>query len=63
MDDQHDPPFRVESDGDRHAVVRADGQEILALTNAHSAAHYVELLTRAYRFGYKAGWRAHKQQD
>lgn len=51
------PAYRVEPDGETCRVLGPAGNAVLETRDAASAAHYAELLERAYRAGYKAGLR------
>lgn len=43
-----------------YCVVGASGQTVLASKDSATAMHYIELLNRAHRAGYKKGFRAGK---
>ncbi len=55
--DTDNPPYRVAPDGDRFRVDSGSGLNILTVGDAQSAAHYCELLNRAFLSGYREGWR------
>lgn len=57
MDDSETPPYRVEHHEQIYRVLGASAQVIMECRDEMSARHYVELLCRAYRLGYKAGFR------
>ena len=57
-DTNESPPYAVEQDDGKFAVVSATGMNILQCSDRRSAEHYVDLLNKAYRAGYKAGYRA-----
>lgn len=59
MDDER--PYEVRAEDDVYAVVDQNGREILRCRDKNSAAHYVVLLTEAFRRGYKLGYRAAKR--
>ncbi len=50
-------PYRVDDQPDVYRVVNADGTTILECKDETSAHHYVDLLIKAYRAGYKSGYR------
>lgn len=47
----------------RWSVCSAAGNVVLECADAHSAEHYLELLNKAYRAGYKAGYRHAREAD
>ena len=55
------PAFRLEERDGRFAVLAADGRTILECGDRGSAMHYVELLERAHRAGYRQGYRDGKR--
>ena len=55
--------YSVEHSGDRWRVCSATGTVVLECADPNSAGHYVELLTKAYRAGYKAGYRDAREAD
>lgn len=54
-------PYTIEETEAGFRVLSPDGYPVLECRDRHSADHYVELLSRAYRNGYKAGYRAAKK--
>ena len=55
-----DTPYRFEELDEVFRVLSPDGYNVLDCHDRHSAEHYVELLNRAYRNGFKAGYRTGK---
>ncbi len=64
-DEELEPYWMDESCDDGHMtsfrVVDGLGQSVLASKDSATALHYVEILNRAYRAGYKKGFRAAKK--
>lgn len=58
-----DSAYVVEPRDNAFAVVSPSGMTIMECTDEHSANHYAELLTRAYRIGFKAGIRAGRREE
>ncbi len=54
-DDQAE--YRIDQEQDQFVLRARSGQAVLTVRDAASAAHYLELLNRAYRAGFKAGLR------
>lgn len=54
-------PYRVDAGPDVYRIVSAQGTTILQCKDETSAHHYVDLLTKAYRSGYKSGYRARRE--
>ncbi len=52
-----DSAFGLEPVEGGFRVLSPDGYTVLECRDRHSADHYLELLNRAYRIGYKAGYR------
>jgi hypothetical protein len=50
-------PYRVEQKEGRFHVLDEDGNGVLVCDFAGNAQQYADLLTQAYRRGYKAGMR------
>ena len=50
--------YRVAEESSKFDVVAPDGRSIMTCSNAQSASHYADMLTKAYRLGYKTGYRA-----
>ena len=55
--------YHIEQDEGRWRLCSAAGNVVLAGTDPHSAVHYLELLNKAYRAGYKAGYRDAREGD
>lgn len=55
---EDEQPYRVEVDDDCWRVLDSAGNTFITCGDERSAHHYVELLCRAHRTGYKAGYRA-----
>jgi len=49
--------FRVEADAESFRVLGPDDRVILQCRDAASAGHYADLLERAFRAGYRRGFR------
>lgn len=54
-------PYCVVENAKRYQVQDAAGQVLVECRDPHSARHYAALLNQAYRYGYRAGYRARKQ--
>ena len=52
-----EPPFRVEPTERGFRVVDGDGRAVMECRDEHSAQHYLVLVNKAWKAGYKAGWR------
>lgn len=57
MSEEHLSPFWVDTNEEKYQVVDASDQTWLETSNAATAEHYVDLLNRAYKSGYKQGFR------
>ena len=49
-------PYAIDAD-DAGRVVDSNGSTVIECQDSLNARHYVELLNRAYRSGFKAGYR------
>jgi len=57
IDPDENDPYTVEPDAGRFRVVDWEGNVILACGDSPSAEQYAELMNRAFRRGFKAGFR------
>ncbi|MCO6457114.1 MAG: hypothetical protein J5I93_17600 [Pirellulaceae bacterium] len=51
-------PYAIDQDETGYRVLDDTGQVVIRCRERASAEHYAELLTRAYRKGYRLGFRA-----
>ncbi len=63
MNDDEMNPFWVEDDEGVFRVVDGVGQTFLQIRDRATAEHYVDLLNKAHRTGYKSGYRAGKKKS
>ncbi|MGK0305429.1 MAG: hypothetical protein ACI8UG_001177 [Gammaproteobacteria bacterium] len=57
MNDAELSPFRVNTKEGRYQVLDASEQTVLETPNAVTAEHYVDLLNKAFKSGFKKGFR------
>jgi hypothetical protein len=57
MKDEELSPFWVNTKEGRYQVLDASEQTVLETTNAVTAEHYVDLLNKAFKSGFKKGFR------
>ena len=62
MTSDPDQPFSVDPQDGAYRVVYGADYTILECATEANAQHYLVLLTQAYRFGYKAGYRAARNE-
>ena len=53
--------YRVELEGDQARIVDSSGTVIAECGSERNAQHYLVLLSKAYRRGFKDGYRAGKE--
>ena len=57
MSDEHLNPFWVNTNEEKYQVVDGSDQTWLETSNAVTAEHYVDLLNKAFKSGFKKGYR------
>ena len=57
MDYSESEPYDIVPRGDSNCVVDDQGRDVITRRDEHSARHYADVLNRAYRHGYRRGYR------
>lgn len=57
MSDEHLSPFWVNANEEKYQVIDGSDQTWLETTNEVTAEHYVDLLNKAFKSGFKKGFR------
>jgi hypothetical protein len=57
MNDEKLSPYRVNTNQGCYQVLDASEQTVLETPNAVTAEHYVDLLNKAFKSGFKKGFR------
>ena len=55
-------PYTVQPEAKQFAVVDWEGAVVVVCGDAHSAEQYAVLMTKAFRRGYKAGFRTARKR-
>jgi len=60
MKDDELNPFWVDSQKDKHQVLDINANTWLETANAQTALHYMDILNKAFKSGFKQGYRQAK---
>jgi hypothetical protein len=61
MDNDESVTYRITAHDGRYRLVNAEGNTLLECQDEASARHYAELMNKAWRSGFRAGYREGKQ--
>lgn len=57
MNDEALNPFKVNTHEDKYQVLDGNDNAWLETANTHTAEHYMDLLNKAFKSGFKQGYR------